>query len=102
MILYGIDNIRDLSGHKVPPLCTVIHAGCDDMAIAARQAAQMLHMCEGPFTHVVGRLCALLQQALLRSARKRLSLKPCCLSSKSSLQVSLNIVRRNPICRLGL
>ena len=54
MILYGIDNIRELSGHKVrlvPPW------RCDDVAV-----------------RLIGPM----------------------------VQVNLNTVRKNPVCRLGL
>lgn len=61
MILYGIDNIRDLFGHKV------WYCFCLSDAI------------QSPLCHAIASDCSLMR-----------------------LQVSLNLIRKNPLCRLGL
>ena len=65
MILYGIDNIRDLFGHKVGhPSCCV-----------SRLLAQLLMYCSPAYV---------------------------LLSVSVTLQVSLSVVKQNPICRLNM
>ena len=111
MILYGIDNIRDLFGHKVRPsacprLRPVFASWLGPIACGTLFACQVTHQAiswhydwESRRLVVLSSISPLAVPAGVGLCR---SLEGNHLSTVDvRLQVSLNMVRRNPICRLG-